>query len=58
MQTTILGLTEIDPLLERVRAAATRTTRVIGELIASESDGIAVLHKMRFTERSMTGRTI
>jgi hypothetical protein len=50
MQTTIRDLTEIDPLLERVRAAATRTTRAIGELIASESDGIAILHKMKFTE--------
>ena len=31
MQTTILTLAEIDPLLERVRAAAGRTTRAIGE---------------------------
>ena len=50
MGTTILTVAEIDPLLERVRAAAARTTRAIGELIASESDGIAVLHKMKFTE--------
>ena len=45
MQATILTLAEIDPLLERVRAAATRTTRAIGELIASETDAIEILRK-------------
>jgi hypothetical protein len=50
MQTTIHTLTEIDSLLERVRAAATRTTRAIGGLIASEPDAIEILRKMKFTE--------
>jgi len=34
MKTTILTVAEIDPLLERVRAAAGRTTQAIGRLIA------------------------
>ena len=50
MQTTILALAEIDPLLERVRAAAERTTRAIGELIASESHSVEILRQMKFTE--------
>ena len=50
MQTTILTLAEIDPLLERVRAAAGRTTQVIGRLIGSESDGVEVLRQMKFAE--------
>ena len=40
MATTILTAAEIDPLLERVRAAAGRTTQAIGRLIGSEPDGI------------------
>ena len=35
MQRTVHTLAEIDPLLERVRAAAKRTTRAIGELRTS-----------------------
>jgi len=50
MGTTILTMAEIDPLLARVRAAAKRTTRVIGELISSEPDSIEILRKMKFTE--------
>jgi len=43
MQTTILTVAEIEPLLERVRAAAERTTQAIGRLISSEPDGVEVL---------------
>jgi len=50
MQTTILTVAEIDPLLERVRAAAGRTTQAIGRLISSEPDGVEVLRQMKFTE--------
>ncbi len=50
MQTTILTVAEIDPLLERVRAAAGRTTQAIGRLISSEPDGVEVLRRMKFTE--------
>jgi hypothetical protein len=35
MQRTVHTLAEIDPLLGRVRAAAKRTTRAIGELRTS-----------------------
>jgi hypothetical protein len=50
MGTTILIVAEIGPLLERVRAAAGRTTQAIGRLIGSEPDGIEVLRHMKFTE--------
>ena len=50
MATTILTVAEIDPLLERVRAAAGRTTQAIGRLITSKPDGIEVLRQMKFTE--------
>jgi hypothetical protein len=50
MQTTILALAEIDPVLERVRAAAERTTQAIGELIGAESDSVEILRRMKFTE--------
>ncbi len=50
MQTTILTVAEIDPLLERVRTAAGRTTQAIGRLISSEPDGVEVLRQMKFTE--------
>ena len=50
MGTTILTMAEIDPLLAQVRAAAKRTTQVIGELISSEPDSVEILCKMKFTE--------
>ena len=50
MSTTILTIAEIDPLLERVRLAAARTTQAISRLLASEPDGVEVLRKMKFTE--------
>jgi len=50
MGTTILTIAEIDPLLERVRAASARTTQVIGRLVDSERDGVEVLRQMKFAE--------
>ncbi len=50
MQTTILTIAEIDPLLERIRAAAARTVQAITRLTASEPDCVEVLRKMKFTE--------
>jgi hypothetical protein len=50
MGTTVLTVAEIDPLLERVRAAAGRTTQAIGRLIGSEPDSVEILRKMKFTE--------
>jgi hypothetical protein len=50
MGTTIFTLAEIGPLLDRVHAAAGRTTQAIGRLIGSEPDGIEILRQMKFTE--------
>ena len=50
MGATILTVAEIGPLLDRVHAAAGRTTQAIGRLIASEPDGIEILRQMKFTE--------
>jgi hypothetical protein len=50
METTILAIAEIDPLLERVRSAAARTTQAITRLMESEQDGIEILRQMKFTE--------
>src|SRR5260370_40161155 len=50
MGTPILPTAEIDPLLERVRAAATRTVQAIGRLTASEPNGVEVLRQMQFSE--------
>jgi len=41
---------EIDPLLERVRAAATRTVQALARLTAEETDGLRVLRRLKFTE--------
>lgn len=41
---------EIDPLLERVRVAATRTALALARLTDSEPDGLEVLRRMKFTE--------
>ena len=50
METTILTVAEIDPLLGRIQAAAARTTQAIRRLINSEPDGIEILRQMKFTE--------
>jgi hypothetical protein len=50
MSTTILALEEIDSLLERVRAAAKRTTEAIARLTAAEPDGLEALRRMKFDE--------
>lgn len=42
--------TDIDPLLDRLRAAATRTVQALAHLTASEPDGIEVLRRIKFTE--------
>ena len=41
---------EINPLLERVRAAATRTAQALARLTAEEPDGLQVLRRLKFTE--------
>ena len=41
---------KIDPLLERVRAAATRTAQALARLTAGEPDGLRVLRRLKFTE--------
>jgi hypothetical protein len=50
METVVLALAEIDPLIERVRAAAARTTQAIYRLIGSEPDAVEVLRLMKFAE--------
>jgi hypothetical protein len=50
MPTTIRTLAEIDPLIERVQAAADRTAQVIKHLLDGEPNGIEVLRQMKFTE--------
>ena len=54
MRTTILTVADIDPLLERVQAAAKRTTKAIATLIGSEPDCVEVFRRMKF-EKSLTG---
>jgi hypothetical protein len=41
---------EIDPLVERVRAATTRTAQALARLTAEERDGLRVLRRLKFTE--------
>jgi hypothetical protein len=48
MRTTILAVADIDPLLERVPAAAKRTTKAIATLIGSEPDSVEVFRRMKF----------
>ena len=52
MSIIVQDLSEIAPLLQRVRGAATRTAQVLATLITSEPDGLEVLRNMKFTERA------
>jgi hypothetical protein len=50
MPTIVRTIAEIDPLLERVRAAASPTAQVLARLTAAEPDGLEVLRRLKFTE--------
>ena len=50
MSITIQTIDEIEPFLEKVRAAATRTTNALATLMTSMPDGLEVLRQMKFTE--------
>jgi hypothetical protein len=50
MPTIVRTIAEIDPLLERVRAAASPTAQVLARLPAAEPDGLEVLRRLKFTE--------
>jgi hypothetical protein len=50
MSITIHTINEIDPLLDKVRAAATRTANALATLMISGLDGLEVLRQMKFTE--------
>jgi hypothetical protein len=50
MPTIVRTIAEIDPLLERVRAAASPTAQVLARLTAAEPDGSEVLRRLKFTE--------
>jgi len=41
---------DIDPLLNKVRAAANRTAQALTSLTSSELDGLEVLRRMKFTQ--------
>jgi hypothetical protein len=50
MLTTIRTVAEIEPLIGQIRAAADRTSQPTRGLLDSESNGIEVLRRMKFTE--------
>jgi hypothetical protein len=50
MPTIVRTIAEIDPLLERVRAAASPTAQVLARLTAAEPDGLEMLRRLKFTE--------
>jgi hypothetical protein len=46
----IHSLAEVEPLVERVRSAASRTVQTLARLSAAEPDGLQVLRQIKFTE--------
>jgi hypothetical protein len=50
MSIIVSNVSDVTPLLERVRDAATRTARELASLTASELDGLQLLRNMKFTE--------